>query len=118
MGNVSGFVFHAEDEPVVYWPGDTIINDDVVQVFNDFKPDLVITNSGGAQFEEDTPIIMDDEQTIQLCLEYPNSTFIATHLEALEHCPVTRAQLRGLAQSSEIPDERLLIPDDGETLDL
>lgn len=118
MGNVSGFVFQAKDEQTVYWAGDTILYNGVTEVLNEIKPDVIITHSGGAQMQGSGPIIMDAEQTISICLENPNATLVAVHLEALDHCPVTRAQLRDLARNSDIPDESLLIPQDGETIEL
>ncbi|MCK5709227.1 MAG: MBL fold metallo-hydrolase [Deltaproteobacteria bacterium] len=118
MGKVSGFVFQANGEPTVYWAGDTILYDGVRQVLSEIKPDVIITHSGGAQMQGSGPIIMDAEQTVSICLENPNATLVAVHLEALDHCPVTRAQLRDLARNSDIPDESLLIPQDGETIEL
>ena len=118
MGNVSGFVFEARGEPLVYWAGDTIYYEDVRQVLRDFGPDIIITHSGGAEFPGSGPIIMDGEQTIALSLDNPQATVVATHLESLDHCTVTRAKLRELAVQSGIPDERLLIPGDGESISL
>lgn len=118
MGNVSGFLFEAQDEPVMYWAGDTIYYEGVIQVLRDFEPEIIITHSGGAQFPGSGPIIMDAEQTISLSLESPRSVVVATHLEALDHCPVTRRGLRELARNSHIPDDKLLIPEDGESITL
>ena len=118
MGKVSGFVFQADGEPTVYWAGDTILYDGVRQVIKDIEPDVIITHSGGAQMQGSGPIIMDAEQTISICKESPNSKVVAVHLEALDHCPVTRARLRELARNSDIPDGSLLIPQDGETINL
>jgi L-ascorbate metabolism protein UlaG (beta-lactamase superfamily) len=118
MGNVSGFIFQANDEPTVYWAGDTILYDGVRQVLSEINPEVIITHSGGAQMQGSGPIIMDAEQTVSICLENPDTKVVAVHLEALDHCPITRSQLRSLAQNSNIPDGRLLIPQDGETLEL
>ncbi len=116
MGDVSGFVFEAPGEPLVYWAGDTIYFEAIKQVLRDLKPEIVITHSGGAKFPGSEPIIMDAEQTIALCLENPRATIVATHLEALDHCTVSRAQLREFAEKANIPIERLLIPADGESV--
>ncbi|GAA5785258.1 hypothetical protein YWS52_15780 [Chitiniphilus shinanonensis] len=40
---------------------------------------------------------------------------VANHLEALDHCPVSRATLRRRARALGLA-ERLLVPDDGQTL--
>ena len=118
MGRVSGFVFRAEGEPVVYWAGDTIWYTEVEQVINDQQPDVIITHSGGARFGDSAPIIMDAMQTVAVCQAAPEATVVAVHLEALDHCPVTRAALRSRAQNEGIADERLRIPADGQSITL
>jgi L-ascorbate metabolism protein UlaG (beta-lactamase superfamily) len=114
MGNVSGFVFQAENEPTLFWVGDSIWCEPVEQAMKDFQPDVIITHSGGAKFPDSDPIIMDEEQTIALCQAAPNAVVVAVHLEALDHCPVTRADLRSMAEKAGITSQQLVIPADGE----
>jgi L-ascorbate metabolism protein UlaG (beta-lactamase superfamily) len=116
MGNVSGFVLQAENEPTVFWAGDSIWCEAVEQVVIDFEPDIIITHSGGAKFPDSDPIIMDAEQTITACQAAPNAVVVAVHLEALDHCPVTRTDLRSMAEKAGIASQQLLIPADGEIL--
>lgn len=116
MGEVSGFVFQAEQEPTVYWAGDTIYCDVVRNRIAQFQPQVIITHSCGAVWGDSAPIVMDADQTIALCQSSPASTVIATHMEALDHATVSRAALRNAANKAGIPEEHLLIPADGETL--
>lgn len=116
MGNVSGFVFQAEDEPTVYWAGDSIWYEPIKQVIADFQPDIIITHSSGAKFGDSDPIVMDAEQTIAVCQAAPQATVIAVHLESLDHGTVSRADLRAAADAQGIKPEQLLIPADGEQL--
>ena len=116
MGNVSGFVFQAENEPTVYWVGDSIWYEPVKQVITDFQPDIIITHSSGAKFGDSDPIVMDAEQTIAVCQAAPQATVIAVHLESLDHGTVSRAGLRAAADAQGIRSEQLLIPADGEQL--
>jgi len=116
MGNVSGFVFQAENEPTVYWAGDTIWYEPVEQVITDFQPDVIITHSSGAKFGDSDPIVMDAEQTIAVCRAAPKTVVIAVHLESLDHGTVSRADLRAAAEAQGIGSEQLLIPADGEQL--
>ena len=44
--------------------------------------------------------------------------FIAVHMDATDHCQTTRAILRNKARHSGIDMERLMIPEDGETIAL
>jgi L-ascorbate metabolism protein UlaG (beta-lactamase superfamily) len=118
MGKVSGFVFTAEGEPTVYWAGDTIWYEPVQQVIATVKPDIIVMHSCGAVWGADTrPIVMDAAQTIAVCQFEPQSKTIATHMEALDHATVSRADLRQYATEHGISAEQLIIPDDGETLE-
>ncbi len=116
MGQVSGFLLRANGEPTIYWLGDTIWYEPVEQILSVLKPDLVVTHSGGARFGDDDPIIMDAPQTLQVCQAVPEATVVAVHMESLDHCTTTRAELRRAADEAGISVERLRIPDDGESL--
>lgn len=118
MGHVSGFIFRAEDEPSIYWAGDTIWYEAVADVIQQEQPDIIITHSAGAHFGDNSIIVMDIEQTLTVCQTAPQATVIAIHLEALDHCPVTRADLRRQATASGITAKQLHIPANGEKLSL
>jgi len=116
MGNVSGFVLQAEGEPTVYWVGDSIWCEDVEKAIEQYNPDIIITHSGGATIPGHDPIIMDGEQTITMTKASSSATVVAIHLESLDHCTVSRENLREMAEKAQIPASRLVIPKDGETL--
>ncbi|MDP9765956.1 MBL fold metallo-hydrolase [Deinococcus enclensis] len=117
MGEVTGFLLSAPDEPTLYWAGDTILYPPVLDVLRDARPDVVVTHSGGAALM-DTPIIMDAAQTLDVLRAAPAARVVATHLGALDHCFTTRQDLRAAADAAGIAPERLLIPADNETLTL
>jgi len=116
MGKVSGFIFKADNEPTVYWAGDTVWYDEVQNIISEHKPDIIITHSSGARLGNSEPLIMDDFQTIDVCKFAPNSKVIAIHMESLDHLNVSRDVLRNLANKEGISTERLLIPNDGEVM--
>lgn len=116
MGAVSGFVFQAPNLPTVYWAGDTVWCDEVAATIKSFKPQIIITHSGGATIPGFAPILMNAQQTIETALDAPESTIVAIHLEALDHCTVGRKELRIAATAAGIDPARLLIPQDGETV--
>jgi len=118
LNPVSGFVFRFPGEPTVYWIGDSIWCDEIQQALVKHQPDVVITHSGGAELRDSGPIIMDAAQTILACEAQPGATVIATHLEALDHCKVSRQALRAAAEEAGIPPARLRIPDDGELVEI
>jgi L-ascorbate metabolism protein UlaG (beta-lactamase superfamily) len=113
MGSASGFVFEAENEPTVYWAGDTIWCEAVAETIHRTQPDVIITHSCGAMWGDHVLIVMDAAQTVVVCHAAPNSTVIATHMEALDHATVTRAALREYAEAQGVGPGKLLIPLDG-----
>jgi L-ascorbate metabolism protein UlaG (beta-lactamase superfamily) len=117
MGTVSGFVLQADDEPTVYWVGDSIWCNAVEENMRAFKPDIIVTHSGGATIPGFEPIIMDIEQTLEVAAaSSEEAVVVAIHMEALDHCGVSREALRRAADSKDIPRSRLLIPDDGDII--
>lgn len=115
MGDASGFVFKADNEPTVYWAGDTIWCEQVAEVVDQIQPDIIITHSCGAKWE-DVLILMDAQQTVAVCKAAPDSVVIATHMDSVDHATVSRQALRAYADASGIQPAQLLIPADGEKL--
>jgi L-ascorbate metabolism protein UlaG (beta-lactamase superfamily) len=115
MGLVSGFVFEAENEPILYWAGDTVWCAAVAQAIDQFKPKVIVTHSAGALWN-DNLILMDAAQTVAVCRAAPDSIVIATHMDAVDHATVSRLSLRGYAIGRDISPEQLFIPADGEIL--
>ncbi len=110
LGPVSGFVLAAPGEPSVYLAGDTIWCDDVAAALEERRPQVTVVNAGGAVFVDSDPIVMDVEDVRRVCEAAPWTTVVCVHLEAINHCLVTRADLR----ASGLP---VLVPEDGETLE-
>ncbi len=115
LGEVSGFVLKAFGEPTIYWAGDTVLCDYVWEAIARFKPDVVVTHSGGAMFRG-TLIVMDAEQTVEICLLMPRGKVVAVHLESLDHLTITRSELRAYADAHGVSSDKLLIPMDGEKM--
>lgn len=119
MGNVSGFLFQADGEPTVYWAGDTVWYETVAETITQYRPDVIITHSSGAVWGDARElIVMDAAQTVDVCRFAPSSKVVAVHMEALDHGTITRQALRELARQSGVSEQQLLIPDDGQLLEL
>ncbi|WP_445430617.1 MBL fold metallo-hydrolase [Chryseobacterium indoltheticum] len=118
MGKTSGFVLQAKNQPTVYIVGDTIWNEDIKKDIETFKPDYIIVNSGGALMKDfsDTPIIMNEVQTMALVAASGKAKVIAVHMDALDHCFTTRAILKKKASELKIGQDKLIIPEDGEKM--
>ncbi len=115
MGPVMGFTLAAQNEPEIYWTGDTVFYPPVVETIRSTSPDVIVTHSCGARWDGDL-IVMDAEQTIATCDLAKDARIVAVHMEALDHATVTRAELRRAAEAKKVAARRLLIPDDGEIL--
>jgi L-ascorbate metabolism protein UlaG (beta-lactamase superfamily) len=120
MGEVSGFILKAPNEPTIYIVGDSILVEEVENAIELYNPEIIITNSGGAIIPgfEQHPVLMDEEQTILLLKRTESAKVIAVHMESLDHCRVTKASLREKANEQGIPEDRLIIPVDGQTINL
>lgn len=123
MKNVMGMIIQAAGEPTIYWAGDTILCDEVRQAISEYAPDVLVTHSCGATWPDSAGerwlIVMDADQTVETChIAPPHTTIIATHMEALDHATTTREDLRNAATAAGIGTDRLLIPADGELLEL
>jgi len=113
MGSVSGFVFEYQGESL-YIAGDTIWCNDVAAALDRYRPRIVVVNTGAAQFLTGGPIVMDGKDVITLCRHLPETTVIAVHMEAFNHCLLSRKELSSLAIEQQV--NNLLIPADGEEL--
>ncbi|WP_426452895.1 MBL fold metallo-hydrolase [Paenibacillus sp. S-38] len=115
MGPVSGFVLRAPGEPVLYITGDTIWCDEVKQALDEHRPDMTVVNAGGARFAQGDPITMDADDVTAVCRYAPYTRVAAVHMDTINHCLVTRDDLR-----SRLKEEGLLgqtaIPEDGDWL--
>ena len=117
MAPVSGFVLQAPGEPVLYIAGDTIFCAEVTQALERFHPDVVVVNAGGARFLQGDPITMTPEDVIQTCRALPKAGVVAVHMEAINHCIVTRADLAFQLEAERLTAQ-VAIPADGEVAGL
>src|SRR5262245_49137082 len=117
MGRVMGFSITAKDEPTLYWAGDTVLYPGVETIITETKPEIIIIHACGARWDGD-PIVMDAAEAVATCRLAPSATVIATHMDSLDHATVTREELRRHANAQGVSPQQLLIPQDGETLQL
>lgn len=115
MGTVSGIVLTAKDEPTLYLTGDSIWCDEVSSALDKYEPKLIIANAGGARFVTGDPITMDEHDITKLCEYMPDSKIIAVHMDAINHCVVTRDQLRMHVDQNNLT-QQVIILEDGERI--
>jgi L-ascorbate metabolism protein UlaG (beta-lactamase superfamily) len=104
LGPVSGFVIDG-----VYVAGDTIWCDEVRDAIERRNPHTIVVNGSGARFVGGDPIVMDVED-VRALRNATDARVVVVHLEAINHCIERRDAYRAI--------HGVLVPDDGETLDL
>ncbi len=104
LAPVSGFVL---DE--LYLAGDTVWYEAVEETIGRFRPRVAVVNAGGASFLEGGLIVMGIDDVREVVARVP--VVVAVHLEALNHCFLTRADL-----AAAVPG--VVIPRDGETVEV
>lgn len=120
MGEVSGYILKAKNSPTVYVVGDAVWTKEIYDNIKKYKPNYIIINTGGALIPglENTPILMDENQAMSLIQESGDAKVIAIHIDAVDHCRTTRVILRSTANENKVPQEKLIIPADGEIIKL
>ena len=114
MANGAGFFIQLPDEPSIYISGDTVYTPDVKRALVDLKPDVAVVAAGSASLDVGGPILMPLAEIVKFVRAAPGKV-MANHLEALNHCPTTRSELKQ-ALDREGLRSKTLIPDDGETI--
>ena len=112
MAPVSGFVLAAPGEPTLYVAGDTILCDEVRDAVERYRPDVIVVNASAARFNEGGPIVMDNDDVVELAREAPQSLVVAVHFETVSHSTETRADLRERLHREGLTD-RVAVPEDG-----
>ncbi len=114
MGPGVGYLLRLPGEPSLYLSGDTVLTDDVRAALERERPDVAVMHAGGAQLDVGAPILMRLDEQLDFVRLAPGRV-IAIHLEALDHCGITRADL-GEALSQAGLSDRVDVPADGETV--
>lgn len=114
-GLVCGVVFTHPAEQTLYIAGDTVWYDEVAKTIQAHQPAVIVVNAGDNQFVEGGSLVMNEEDVRHVHGAAPSATIIAVHMEAVNHWNLSRPDLRAYAASHSFAD-RLIVPEDGETI--
>ncbi len=117
LGEIMGVVFQAKGQKTTYVVGDTVWRDEVVESLEYYRPDIIVLNTGAAEFNgfEGDPIIMGKEDTLRVHRAVPEATLIAVHMDAVNHMTLSREELAEFVQKEGI-EQHISIPADGEVI--
>lgn len=116
MANGAGLYLELPNEPSIYISGDTVLTNDVKKALKEFNPDITVVAAGNASLDVGGDILMSMEELIEFIQLSPNKV-IANHLEALNHCPITREKIKNELLKNNLLD-KVYIPKDGEIIEL
>lgn len=114
MGPGLGYLIELPGEPSLAISGDTVLTPIVRRVLTELRPAVAVLNAGGASLDLGRPILMPLEEMLEFVRLAPGMV-VAVHLEALNHCPVTRAQFREAVAGAGL-EARVRVPADGQVL--
>ena len=114
MGPVAGYHFTPPDEPSLYITGDSVLTANVMDALQRLGPDVVVVPAGAANMGLGGDILFSLDELVEV-VRASSGHVVLNHLEALDHCPTTRAALQ-TRMDAEGLGSRVFIPRDGEKL--
>lgn len=115
MGPVSGFILKADNEPTLYIIGDSVWYSEVEAVFKNYSPDIAIVFAGEARYLAGEPITMGLDDINKMVIGFPETTLIISHMEAWNHCILSRNEVRKYIEVHQLK-EKVLVPENGEIM--
>jgi L-ascorbate metabolism protein UlaG (beta-lactamase superfamily) len=112
LGPTPGFVIDS-----LYVAGDTIWCDEVRAALDEHRPKVVVVNAGGARFLEGDPIVMTADDVVAVARHTPDARVVAVHMEAINHCLLTRADLHQRLHDEHLTHQ-VTVPEDGAEVPL
>ncbi|CAN7295170.1 MBL fold metallo-hydrolase [Bosea sp. LjRoot237] len=112
---VGGAVFSHPGHKTLYLAADTVWYEKVQEAIAAHSPDVIVLNSGNAQAAGLGRLIMNASDVLEVHRAAPSAMLIDTHMEAVNHCTLTRSALRSFAEQQGFSD-RLRLPADGERI--
>lgn len=109
------FSFSQAGQKSVYFAGDAIWTDAFENNLKTLNPDVVVLNTGYAQVNGFGAIIMGKDDVSRAHKVLPNALIIAIHMEAINHCVLTRKELADDVKSKGI-SHNVIIPADGQII--
>jgi len=112
LGPSPGFVIDS-----LYVAGDTVWCDEVRAALDEHRPAVVVVNASGARFLEGGPLVMTVDDVVAVARHAPDAHVVAVHLEAINHCLETRADLHQRLHEEDLTSQ-VTVPENGAVVPL
>ncbi len=116
MGKGTGWLISGQEPLSIYLTGDTVWTPQVSKVLHESKPDVVVAPAGTANFGIGPDILFPLDELIKVAESAPGQV-VFNHLEALDHCLLTRAALKTVLDQHQL-SSKCIIPQDGDLVEL
>ncbi|MFG1481923.1 MBL fold metallo-hydrolase [Halobacteriovorax sp. HFRX-2_2] len=110
-----GYFIKLPNQPSLYLMGDTVLTPRIIEFIKKEQPDYIVAPTGIAQFDIGSPLLL-PKKDIKKLIEISTGTIIANHMDALDHCRLSRRELKELLGNEA--SKRFIIPEDGESIKL
>ncbi|MGN1280709.1 MAG: MBL fold metallo-hydrolase [Succinivibrio sp.] len=115
-GIAHGFILSGHREKgVFYLAGDTILNKDVFEVIEEYRPYVIAVNAACAQMSPGHSIMMGLDDIRVLCRAKKDISIVATHLDGVSHATISSQMLRDYSKLEKL--DNLYVPAKLETLE-
>lgn len=115
-GETMGVLFSAPGEKTTYLMGDTVWTARVDKTLHSYQPQIIIMNTGYAKMlGYNDGIIMGTADVSKVAKIMPNAELITVHMDAINHCTVSRKNMRDFVKMMNLR-RQVYVPNDGEKI--
>ncbi|NUP08198.1 MAG: hypothetical protein HOW73_19285 [Polyangiaceae bacterium] len=119
FGESSSYLLRTKNDSM-FITGDAILDEKLKASIEKSRPNVIVANTGECQFSKPNPVLapgvtmtLTRGELKEMVQTWPGSTVVAVHMDAINHCVLTKSALRD-AMAAEISAGRLLVPNEGE----
>ncbi|SKA37963.1 L-ascorbate metabolism protein UlaG, beta-lactamase superfamily [Chitinophaga eiseniae] len=119
---ISSSYYLQSPDGAVFITGDAILDDKLKASLITTKPPIVIANTGECHFTRENPVLapgitmtLTTGELKAITRLLPATTVIAVHMDAINHCSLSKADLRRYVAGEKLQN-RIKVPQEGETV--
>jgi L-ascorbate metabolism protein UlaG (beta-lactamase superfamily) len=112
LGKTSSYYLQSGAD-AIFLTGDALFDNLLLKSLGETKPAFIIANAGSAKFFWDKPVTLAADDMKEMLMMLPGSRIAAVHMDAINHCMLTKDALRKYAAVENISG-KMLIPAEGE----
>jgi len=119
FGESSSYFLQTKNDSV-FFTGDAVLDERLRDSLTSTRPKKIVANAGECQFTKENPVLapgvtmtLTAPELKEIARILPESKVIAVHMDAINHCPLTKRELRKYVERENLT-KNVLVPDEGE----